>query len=395
MNQVTRGISERVSKMRSPKFGVISEVRKYIEGVADVINLGYGEPDFETPSHIKEAGKRAIDEGHTHYILPVEGLTSLREAIAEKLSRENSIDVDPHGEVLVISGVQEGINVTLQTLINLGDEVILPDPYYYADPLGVVLAGGVPVYTRLEEGRDFRINPEDVKAKITDKTKAIFFISPNCPTGSVFKKEDLEEIAQIAVDQNIYIITDEIYEKLVYDGEKHVSIASLPGMKDRTISMFGLSKAYAMTGWRVGYLTANRELVKNMLEVHSQLVLCTSSIAQYAALAALTLPQDSVEEMRREYEKRRDIIVGGLNQLGFKVKSPRGSFYAYVNISGFGISSVELAKRLARDARVLCYPGTAFTFDESGEKYIRFAYTKSTDELRTAIERMKELVKTL
>lgn len=166
-------------------------------------------------------------------------------------------------------------------------------------------------------------------------------------------------------------------------------------MKDRTISMFGLSKAYAMTGWRVGYVTANRELIRNMLEVHSQLVLCTSSIAQYAALAALTLPQDSVEEMSIEYKKRRDTIVGGLNQLGFKVKSPRGSFYVYANVCGFGTSSVELAKRLARDARVLCYPGTAFTSDESGGKYLRFAYTKSTDELMAAIERIKKLVETL
>jgi aminotransferase len=325
----------------------------------------------------------------------VEGLTPLREAIAEKLSRENDIDVDPHGEVLVISGVQEGINVALQTLLNPADEVILPDPYYYADPLGVVLAGGVPVYTRLEEDLDFRINPEDVKAKITDKTKAIFYVSPNCPTGSVFQKEDLEEIAQIAVDRNIYIITDEIYEKLVYDDEKHISIASLPSIKDRTISMFGFSKAYAMTGWRIGYLTANRELMKTMIEVHSQLALCTSSIAQHAALAALTGPQDTVEEMRKDYEERRNVIASGLNRLGLKIKPPKGSFYAYANISDFGISGLEFAKRLARDARVLGYPGMAFTHDESGEKYIRFAYTKSTDELKTAIIRMGEVVKTL
>lgn len=394
MNRELRGISERAQNMRSPKFGEIAEVRKYIQGVADVVNLGYGEPDFETPSHIKEAGKRAIDEGHTHYILPVEGLTPLREAIAEKLSRENNIDVDPNGEVLVTPGVQEGINVALLTLIDPGDEVILPDPYYYVDPLGVLLAGGVPVYTRLEEGRDFRINPEDVKAKITDKTKAIFYISPNCPTGSVFKKEDLEEIAQIAIDRNIYIITDEIYEKLIYDGEKHVSIASLPGMKDRTISMFGMSKAYAMTGWRAGYLTANRELIKTMTEVHSQLVLCTCSIVQYTSLAALTGPQDCVEEMRKEYEERRDIIAGGLNQMGFKVKPPLGSFYIYANSSGFGMSSLELCKRFARDAKVLCYPGTAFTHDESGDKYVRFSYTRPKDELRTAVERMAEFVKT-
>jgi aminotransferase len=297
--------------------------------------------------------------------------------------------------VLVISGVQEGINVALQTIIDPGDEVILPNPYYYADPLGVLLAGGVPVYTTLSEVNDFRIDPEDVKSKITDRTKAIFYISPNCPTGSVFQKEDLEALAQIAIDHDLYIVTDEIYEKLVYDGEKHISMASLPGMKDRTLSMFGLSKAYAMTGWRVGYMTANRELMKTMIEMHSQLALCTSSIAQHAALAALTGPQDVVAEMLRDYEERRNVIAGGLNRAGLRIKPPKGSFYAYANIEDLGLTGLELATRLAKDGRVLGYPGTAFTHDESGADYIRFAYTKPAEDLIKAVERIHEIVKSL
>lgn len=393
-NNELKPIAERALKIRSPKFGEIATVRKFIEGVEGVVNLGYGEPDFDTQPHIKEAAKKAIDDGHTHYILPVEGYTPLREAIAEKLVQDNNIDARPD-EVLVISGVQEGINIALQTLIDPGDEVILPNPYYYADPLGVVLAGGVPVYTELTEARDFRIDPEDVRSKITPKTKAIFYISPNCPTGSVFQKTDFEAIAQIAMENNLYVITDEIYEKLIYDNEQHISIASLPGMKDRTISMFGFSKAYAMTGWRIGYLTANREIMQTMIEVHSQLALCTSSIAQHAALAALQGPQEVIEIMRKEYEARRNILSEGLNRLGLAIKAPKGSFYAYANISSFGISGLEFATQLARDARVLGYPGTAFTHDEGGADYIRFAYTKSTEELQTAVDRIESVVNSL
>jgi len=395
MDHMARHIAKRAEGLRSPKFGQIAEVRGLARGQEGLVDLGYGEPNFDTPTHIREAAKRAIDEGYTHYVLPVEGLTPLREAIAEKLSRENGMDVDPSADVLVIAGVQEGINVVLLTLINPGDEVILPEPYYYSDPLGVLLAGGVPVYTKLEEDRNFRINPEDVKRKITDRTKAIFYISPNCPTGSVFQKEDLEAIAQIAQERDIFVITDEIYEKLVFDGEKHHSIASFPNMKDRTISMLGFSKSYAMTGWRVGYLIANRDLIKNMIEVHGQLLIGANSIAQKAALAAITGPQDCVEQMRMDYERRRNYFVEGLNRLGFACKPPKGSFYVYANISKLGMSGFDLAKRLARDGGVIGYPGTAYTTDDSGEAYIRFSYTKTKDDLQTALGRIEKVVTNL
>jgi aspartate/methionine/tyrosine aminotransferase len=389
---MTGRIAERAKGLRSPKFGQIAEVRGLVQGAEGVVDLGYGEPNFMTPVHIREAGKRAIDEGYTHYVLPVEGLTPLREAIAKKVYRDNGMDVDPSTQVLVTAGVQEAINVVLLTLINPGDEVILPQPYYYADPLGVLLAGGVPVYTELREERDFRIDPADVKEKITDRTKAIFYISPNCPTGSVFRKDDLEAIAEITQQRDIFVITDEIYEKLVYDGEKHCSIASIPDMKDRTVSMLGFSKSYAMTGWRIGYLVANRDLIRMMLEIHSQLLIGANSMAQKAALAALTGPQDCIEEMRREYEARRNLFVEGLNRMGFRCKPPKGSFYIYANISELGMSGFEMAKRLARDARVLGYPGTAYTTDESGDKYIRFSYTKTIDQLSTALERIEKVI---
>ncbi len=395
MTWTAEAVATRARNLRSPKFGVIAEVRKLIQGVEGVVDMGYGEPNFNTPEHIREAAKRAMDEGHTHYVLPTEGLEPLRHAISRKLQAENGIVVDPATQILVTAGVQEAINVALLALVNPGDEVIMPDPYYYVDPLGVMLAGGTPVYTHLREENDFRLDVDDVKSKITANTKAIIYISPNCPTGSVFPREDLQTLAELCAERRIFILTDEIYEKLIYDGTEHCSIASLPAAQDITISMFGFSKAYAMTGWRVGFLVASAELVRTMLEVHTQLVLCTNSIAQHAALAALEGPQDCVEEMRRDYETRRNTLVEGLNRLGFKCKRPPGSFYVYSNVTGFGMPASQLAKILAKDARVVGYPGSAFTNGDDGENYLRFAYTKDIDSVRLALERMEKVVETL
>ena len=395
MDWVERSIAERAKKTRSPKFGEISEVRKLIQGAEGVVDLGYGEPDFDTPLHIRDAAKKAMDEGYTHYVLPVEGLTELREAIARKLSKENDIHADPATEILVTAGVQEATNVAALSLINPGDEVIMPEPYYYSDPLAVMLAEGTPVYTQLKEANDYRLDLEDLERKITPKTKAIFFISPNCPTGAVFPKEDLLALAKLAKEKNIFIITDEIYERLVYDDHKHYSIASFPDARELTVSMFGFSKAYAMTGWRIGFLVAPAKLVQVMLELHGQLVIGANSIAQKAAVAALNEPQDCVEEMRRDYEERRNIFVEGLNRLGFSCKPPQGSFYIYANISKFNIPSLELAKHLAKEARVIGYPGTAYTKDQSGKNYLRFAYTKDIGQLRTALERIEKAIKKL
>lgn len=388
-------LSQRALGVQSPKFGVIAEVRKQMEGLEDVIVLGYGEPDLDTPDFIREAGKKAIDEGFTHYVLPTEGYIPLRQAIGEKLLKQNKIVVDPEKEILVTSGVQTAINTVILTLVNPGDEVIIPQPYYYSDPLAVIMAGGKAVYTQLREENEYRIDFEDLEGKITDKTKAFFYISPNCPTGSVFTKEDLERLAEIAKKRKILMISDEIYEDLVYDGETNVSIASLLGMKDYAISMFGFSKTFAMTGWRIAYTIGPEQILGRMKEIHAQLTICPNSIAQKAAHVALSRYENCVREIRTIYEERRNIFIKGLNELGFRCKPPAGSFYVYCNISGFRVTGFELAKRIAREARVVGYPGVAYTEDNSGDPYIRFAYTVSKEKLQVALERLKLFVKNL
>jgi aminotransferase len=395
MDWHTTVLSERALGIQSPKFGVIAEVRKQIEGLDDVVVLGYGEPDNATPNFICEAGKKAIDDGFTHYVLPTEGYTPLRQAIADKLLKQNKITVDPEKEVVVTSGVQVAINAAILTLINPGDEVIMPQPYYYSDPLAVIMAGGKPVYTQLREENDFRIDFRDLESKMTDKTKAFFYISPNCPTGSVFPQEDLDRLAVIARTKKIFMISDEIYEDLVYDGRKNVSIASLPGMKDYSISMFGFSKTFAMTGWRIAYAIAPRAVMDRMKEIHAQITICPNSIAQKAALTALAGREGCIQEIRAIYEERRNIFIKGLNELGFHCKPPAGSFYVYCNISGFRMKGFELAKRMAKEARVLGYPGVAYTQDDSGDPYIRFAYTVSKERLQVALDRLKVFVRNL
>ena len=395
MDWCETAISDRALKMQSPKFGVIAEVRKQMEGLEDVVILGYGEPDNPTPGFICEAGKRAIDEGFTHYVLPTEGYTPLRQAISKKLLLQNGISANPDTEVLVTSGVQAAINVAVLALINPGDEVIMPQPYYYSDPLAVTLAGGKPVYTQLREENDFRLDFRDLESKITKKTKAFFYISPNCPTGSVFPRDDLEKLAEIASRKKILMISDEIYEDLVYDGKKNTSIASLPGMKDYAISLFGFSKTFAMTGWRIAYAIGPKVVMERMKEIHAQMTICPSSIAQMAACAALAGRDRCVEEIRADYEGRRNLFVKGLNELGFRCKPPAGSFYVYCNISGFGMKGLDLAKRMAREARVLGYPGVSYTDDESGDPYIRFAYTVSKERLQTALDRLGVFLRTL
>jgi aminotransferase len=294
--------------------------------------------------------------------------------------------------LIITAGVQEALNVVALTIIEPGDEVIVSDPYYYSHPLSVLLAGGKPVFTELREERDFRLDPDDIEKKITSKTKAIIYSDPNCPTGSILTKGDLEAISEIASAHNLFVITDEIYEEIIYNGAKHYSIASFPDMGERVISIFGFSKAYAMTGWRVGYMVADTRLMVNLKEVHAQLTICANSIAQKAALAAITGPQDCVEKMRQKYQVRRDIFVDGLNRLDMTCKPPKGTFYVYPNISKFNLSSTEIAKRLAKHAKVLGYPGTAYSLGKSGEEYIRFSLTVNEEKLKLALERIQKVI---
>ena len=375
------------SRIRELEVGDVNIVRDIVKGVK-FINLGYGEVDFDTPEHIREAAKKAIDEGFTRYVIPTEGFTDLREAIAEKLSKENGVDANPDKEILVTAGVQEGINLVMQTLLNEGDEVIITDPYYMVYPKAVRYAGGIPVFVQVKEERDFRIDPEDVEKRISARTKALVLVSPDNPTGAVLLKEDLEEIAEIARRHDLIVISDEIYEKFIFGRRRYYSIMSFSEMKERSIILNGFSKAYAMTGWRVGYVVADESYMEHMKRLHSNLVICANSIAQRAALAALTDSQDCVKKFRKEFERRINLAVNGLNRIrGIKCKKPGGSFYIFPNVKSFGISSFQLAKHIVKDAMVLLYPGTAF--GKGGEGYLRLSLTTSRDNIEKALERIR------
>ncbi|MEM3514318.1 MAG: pyridoxal phosphate-dependent aminotransferase, partial [Candidatus Hadarchaeum sp.] len=288
------------------KFIKPSAIRRMIDlsaGMKDVIHLEQGEPDFITPKHILDAAKKAMDEGYTHYT-QTQGMLELREAVSEKLSRENGIDVDPKTEVVIVSGTQETMAIAALAFLNPGDRALVLEPYYPAYFEDTLIAGAVPVPVPLNEEENYRVNQEELEKRIDSRTKLIWICSPSNPTGHVFTREDLEIIVEVAKKHDLLIFSDEIYEKLTYDNAKHISIGSLPGAEDRTITVNGFSKAYAMTGWRIGYAAAKGALAREINKLHYYLVLCPSSVAQKAALAALTGPQDCVEKMRQEYERR-------------------------------------------------------------------------------------------
>lgn len=378
-------VSERVLSI--PLSG-IRKVVEYAIGLRDVIFLNIGEPDFTTPEHIREAAKKAIDEGFTHYT-SIWGLPELREAVAEKLGRENGIDVDADNEILITAGAQPAFFSVCQTLIDPGDEVIVQDPFYssYEVTLRVVGAKIVPV--PMKEQRGFTIDPNDVEAKITNKTKTIILISPNNPTGSVLDKNTLKAISEIAQDHDLMVVSDEIYEKITYDGVRNYSIGSISGMEGRTVTINSFSKTYAMTGWRVGFIAADKEIVKNIVKVHHTMNVCACATSQKAAIAALTGPQNCVKEMMTEYDRRRREIVSLANEIsGFRCQMPTGAFYIFPNIEAFQMSSMELAKHLIKEARVVTVPGSAF--GSGGEGHLRLSYATSLEKIREGMVRIKE-----
>jgi len=378
-------VSERVLSI--PLSG-IRQVVEYAKGLRDVIFFNLGEPDFTTPEHIREAAKKAIDEGFTHYT-SIWGLPELREAIAEKLRRENGIDVNADGEILITAGAQPAFFSVCQTLIDLGDEVIVQDPFYssYEVTLRVVGAKIIPVPTKERKG--FIIDPEDIKAKITNKTKMIVLISPNNPTGSVLDKNTLKAISEIVQDHDLMVVSDEIYEKITYDGVRNYSIGSISDMKRRTVTINSFSKTYAMTGWRVGFIAADKEIMKNIVKVHHTMNVCACGISQKAAVAALTGPQNCVEEMVAEYDRRRREIVSLANEIsGFRCQMPTGAFYIFPDIETFQMPSMELAKYLIKEARVVTVPGSAF--GSGGEGHLRLSYATSLEKIREGLGRIKE-----
>ena len=354
----------------------------------DVIALGRGDPDFHTPKHIVEAAKAAIDANQHHYTHPA-GLPELRAAIAEKMRADNNLDYSAD-EVIVTDGVQEAIMVCMLALVNEGDEVLLPSPRFTSFDDAVRLCGGVPVPVPTYERDDFALMPTEIEACLTERTKVLVLVTPNNPTGAVTPPAVIQEIADLAERHNLVVISDELYEKLIYEGSEHLSIASLPGMKERTITLNGFSKAYAMTGWRVGYLAAPQSFIRVLIELRHTLSINTCTPAQFAALAALTGPQDAVEKMRQAYAERRVYMMEALDQMGLTYGHPGGAFYIYANISCTGLPSPQFCETLLREGQVLIFPGTMFG-DES-EDYIRISYLQSLERIKEAVARMERVI---
>jgi aminotransferase len=356
-------------------------------GMEDVVHLEQGEPDFPTPKHILEAAVEAIKKGFTHYT-EVDGTPELRQAIAEKLGKENDIDADPQTDVTVTSGSQETMLIAALGFLNSGDEALILDPYYPACFEDTLLAEAIPVTVPLNEGKGYGIEMEALEKRVTKRTKMIWMCNPSNPTGHVFSKQDLETIAEVAQRRNLVVFTDEIYEKIVYEGSRHISMGSLPGMEDRTITANGFSKAYAMTGWRIGYVAAEKKLSATLRKLHYYAALCPNAISQKAAVAALTGPQDCVEEMVKEYNRRRELALDELDGIGSLTYTvPKGAFYVFPNFSSFEKSDEVLASRLLKEARVVTAPGSGF--GRAGQGHLRISYSVSYEQVKEGIERIR------
>jgi len=355
----------------------------------NAISLAFGEPDQATPSHIINAAVEALKKGFTHYTAE-KGDIHLREAISRKLKRENVMEVDPHSEILVTCGSGQAVDFALRATLNPREEVLTPSPGYFAYQYCLRFMGARAVWYPVLEDNEFKPRPDDIEDRVTSRTRMVILNSPSNPTGAVLDKETLRGIAEIAVDRDLIVLSDEIYEKLVYDGERHHSIASFPEMADRTITINGFSKAYAMTGWRVGYAVARREIIEAVSKIQANTCVCASAASQIAALAALTGPQKCVESMLKEYSIRRDLLVNRLNAIeGFSCRKPKGAFYVFPNITALGVRSKEAFGLLAEKARVVTMPGSFF--GDLGEGYLRISYANSYVNIAKALNRIEGL----
>jgi aspartate/methionine/tyrosine aminotransferase len=353
-------------------------------GMEDVIALGRGDPDFHTPPHIVEAAKRALDQNQHHYTHPA-GLPILREAIAGSLAADFGLTYQAD-EIIVTAGVQESIMLCMLGLVNPGDEVLITSPRFTTYDLAVQLCGGVPVPVPTYEEDDFALMPAAIETRITSQSKVLVLVTPNNPTGAVTPPAVIRQIAELVVRHNLMLISDEIYAKLIYSGSQHLSAATLPGLRERTITLNGFSKAYAMTGWRVGYLAAPAEFTRHLVEPRHTLSINANTPAQYAALAAITGPQDAVEAMREEYAERRAYLMGALSELGLTYGHPGGAFYIYTNVSTTRLPAPQFCLELLRQTGVMIFPGELFG-DESGH-YVRISYLQPLPRIREAVERM-------
>ncbi len=368
-----------------------SGIRRFFDiaaTMADVISLGIGEPDFVTPQRIIQAGIRSLEEGHTHYTSN-SGIWELRVALAEHLERLYGVRYDPEQELLITVGVSEALYLALTATLDPGDEVIVPQPCFVAYEPEVIFAGGKPVILPLRVEDAFQLRAEALESLITPHTKALLIGYPNNPTGAVMPREGLLRVAEVAQRHDLLVISDEIYDRLVY-GVEHTCFASLPGMRERTILLGGFSKSYAMTGWRIGYAAAPAELMAAMRKVHQYTIMSAPTTAQIAALEALRYGEEEVEQMRQEYDRRRRLIVGGLNAIGLPCFEPRGAFYAFPSIANSGMTSEEFSLRLLEEEKVAVVPGSAF--GAGGEGFVRCSYATAYEKIEEALERMARFV---
>ena len=385
---MTKELSQKVTQIKP------SGIRKFFDLVSEmenVISLGVGEPDFDTPWHIREEGIYALEKGRTFYTSN-SGLKDLRQEISNYIKRTQNVEYDPNSEVIVTVGGSEAIDIGLRAICNEGDEVIIPQPSYVSYEPCAVFANAKPVIIDLKAKNDFRLTAEELKRAITPKTKVLILPYPNNPTGAIMEKKDLEEIAKIIIENDIYVMSDEIYSELSYK-EKHVSIVSLPQMKERTILINGFSKAYAMTGWRLGYACAPKEIIKLMTKVHQFAIMCAPTTSQYAAIEALRNGDEDVAEMRKSYNQRRRFLLNAFKEMGIECFEPYGAFYVFPCIKKFGMTSSEFAEKLLQEEKVAAIPGNAF--GDSGEGYLRISYAYSLDNLKKAMERLKHFVEKL
>lgn len=371
-----------------------SGIRKFFDIVSDMkdaISLGVGEPDFETPWHIREEGIYSLEKGKTFYTSNA-GLNELREEISNYLSRRFNVSYDPKKEVVITVGGSEAIDIALRAMLDPGDEVLVPQPSFVSYVPCTVLANGTPVIIELEEKDHFKLTKEKLLEKITPKTKILVLPFPNNPTGAIMEAGELEEIAKIVVDHDLYVLSDEIYAELTY-GKDHTTIAAFPDMKERTILINGFSKSYAMTGWRLGYLAGPAKILEQMLKIHQFAIMCAPTTSQYAAIAAVRNGDKDIETMRESYDQRRRFVLHTFEEMGLECFEPEGAFYAFPSIKRFHMTSDEFATRLLQEEKVAVVPGTAF--GACGEGFLRVSYAYSLKNLKEALGRMERFVKRL
>lgn len=385
--------------MRDPlnkKVGDIkpSGIRKFFDIVSemkDAISLGVGEPDFDTPWHIRDEGIYSLEKGRTFYTSNA-GLKELKEEVSKYLKRKIDTHYDPIDEIMVTVGGSEGIDAALRAMVDEGDEVLIPQPCYVSYDPCTVLAGGVPVPINLKAENDFRLTKEELEEAITDKTKILILPFPNNPTGAVMEKKDLEEIAKVIIEHDLFVISDEIYSELYYKDD-YTSIVQIPGMKERTVYINGFSKAYAMTGWRLGYACAPEKILSQMLKIHQFAIMCAPTTSQYAAIEALKNGDEDVKMMRDAYDQRRRFLLDAFKNMGLSCFEPFGAFYVFPCIKEFGMTSDEFATKFLEEEKVAVVPGTAF--GDCGEGYVRISYAYSIENLKIAIGRLDKFVKRL